>query len=115
MSVHFRPDYFNFPHQYFSKLNDSISESRYCTSSDRTMLWAFFEVNISKLPSWFLLALTQDRWACLNRHSPVLEKIIKIKVLNIFDSFLFYYVANNYVWLHFFLLDIGTYSHSVII
>ena len=58
MSVHFRPDYFKFPRQYFGKLNDSISESRYYTSSDRTTLHAFFEVNISKLPLRFPPALT---------------------------------------------------------
>ena len=58
MSVHFRPDYFKFPRQYFSKLNESISESYYYTSSDRTMLQAFFEINISKLPSRFPQAST---------------------------------------------------------
>ena len=34
VSVHFRPDYMKFPHQYLGKLNDSISESHYYTSSD---------------------------------------------------------------------------------
>ena len=34
VSVHFRSDYLKFLHLYFSKLNDSISESRYYTSSD---------------------------------------------------------------------------------
>ena len=38
----FRPDYFKFPHQYFSKLNDSITESYYYTSSYRMMLQVFF-------------------------------------------------------------------------
>ena len=34
LSVYFRPDYFKFLRQYFAKLNDSISESRYYTTID---------------------------------------------------------------------------------
>ena len=69
-----------FPNQYFSKLNGSISESRYYTSSDSMNdVAGFFEVNISKLPSRIppdstVLTATVNGRACLNRHSPVLEK-----------------------------------------
>ena len=34
VSVHFRPDYLKFLRKFFGKLNDSISESCYYTSSD---------------------------------------------------------------------------------
>ena len=94
VSVHFRPDYFKLPSQYFGKLNNSICESCYYTSSDSYNDAAgFFEVNISKLPSQFLPVSTA-RTTMVN--DGVLEKFIKIKVLNIFDSFLFYFVANMY-------------------
>ena len=69
----------------------------------RTM--GFFNVNISKLPSQFPPASTAST-ATVNGAGPLVlsefgivqcwKKIIKIKVLNISDSFLLYFVANMY-------------------
>ena len=98
MPALFRPDYFKFPCQCFGKLHDGISESYY-TSSDSDVA-GFFEVNISKLTSRFLPASTAHAAMIndtgLNQHSLVLEKIVKLKVLNILINFLFFFVANMY-------------------
>ena len=69
------------------------------------MLQAFFEVNISMLPLRFLSAST----ACIatvndtglmglseTAQSGCWKEIIKIKVRDIFDPFLFHFVANMY-------------------